>query len=164
MSIFSPEQLYSPQGHRLTRALFAETAIKGDNPIMSLSPHDKEGFLNIRKLFIEMVADDPSEYDFAEHVFGDYAFWYNITQSKWMEPYLQEWRMVADVKRKSKSFKSLIREVENEGRSAFSAAKLLIEEPWKDKRNPKTKQAVQESTKRAVNEHKSDIARLSDYL
>ena len=164
MALFDKDQLYSAQGHKLTRSLFVETAVAGDTPIMTLSVHEKEGYTNLRTIFIELVSDDPSEYTFAEAVFGDYAHWNNITKASWMKPYLDEWRMCADVKRKAMGFDAAVREIKGKGRSAFAAAKFLIEEPWKDKRNPKTKEAVKKSTKTAASEVDKDVARLKDFI
>jgi hypothetical protein len=128
--------LYSSQGHKRTRALFWETALPDDHPVMTLNR--KEGYIAIRPLFIELVVDDPSEAIFAETVFGDVAFWENITKAKWMAPYLREWRMICDVKRKSYAFQAVVKEVKEGGRSSFTAAKYLIEEPWNKDKKTKT--------------------------
>lgn len=162
MALFTHEQLHSSQGHKLTRALFWETRIGDDTPIMSLNR--KEGYVCIRPIFIELTKNDPTELVFAEHVFGDYAFWKNVTKAKWMDSYLEEWRMVADVQRKSDAFRAVISEVRTQGRSAFSAAKFLIDEPWKDKRNPKNKAAVKKSTETAHRGLEADVKRMQDYI
>ena len=159
--LFNEEVLYSNQGHRRTRSLFWETAVAGDNPVMSLRRSKK--FLLLRPLFIEFVTNDPTELLFAEYVFGDYSYWKNITEAKWMDKYLDEWRMVTDTKRKAMAFEAVLQEARDKGRSAFSAAKFLIEEPWKNKRDKKTKRAVQQSADAARSGLNADIARMKDY-
>lgn len=164
MPIFAPEQLYSSQGHKRTRALFYETALPTDKPIITLGTHEKEGYFHLRSAFLEMCVEDPTEVNFAEAVFGDYAFWENITKAKWIEPYLNEWRRICDVKRKEMAFKALVSEVKTQGKMKVSAARYLIEEPWKDKRNTKNKQDVNESTDQAKKAWQSDIKRLEDFM
>lgn len=164
MALFEYEQLHSNQGHRLTRSLFKETAKAYDEPIMTLARQPKEGLVQLAPIFIEMVTDDPSEYEFALHVFGNFAHWKLISESTWMQPYLEEWRMEADVRRKSSAFRRICSEAKDGGRSSYQAAKYLVEEPWKDKRNPKTKETHQASNEKAVAGIKDDVLRMKDFL
>lgn len=162
MSLFSYEQLHSTLNHRKTKALFAETCNPDQEPIMTLGRNEKKGLVVLRDYFIDLVATDPSEYTFAETVFGDYAFWDNLSQATWIQPYLAEWRMVADVKRKSLAFSQLLTEVQSQGRNAYGAAKYLVEEPWK-KGRPAKKVSKETSTK-AAEGFSDDVARLRDYM
>lgn len=163
MPIFSYEQLHSSLNHRLTKALFVETCSPEHQPLMTLGRREKKGLFCLRDIFIPMVAEDPSEYKFAEYVFGDYAFWDNLTKSTWMKPYLEEWRMVAATKRKSMAFEALAEEVKG-GKNSYGAARFLIEEPWKDKRTKKEQEASRKSTEEA---HKTvfreDAERLKEF-
>lgn len=162
--LFTYEQLHSTQNHRLTKALFFETASDTSSAIMTLSRKPKRGLVCLRDLFLELTVDDPSEYEFAEHVFGDYAHWKLISDTAWMKPYLEEWRMVADVKRKSKAFKSVVREVDEGGRNSYTAAKYLIEEPWKDKRRKGVKEQVEATKERASSAVASDFERIKEMM
>jgi len=161
--LFTFEQLHSSQNHRLTKALFLETCRPVDTPIMTLSRNPKRDLVVLRDIFIELTQDDPSEVEFAEYVFGDYGHWRLISDATWMEPYISEWRMIADVKRKSKAFKSIVREVDEGGRNSYTAAKYLIEEPWKPK-DKDTKAQVKESKERARNEYASDFQRIKEMM
>jgi len=136
----------------------------GDDPPLMRLGRDNGELPSLRELFILLVTDDPTEVEFAEHVFGDYAFWDNITSCKWMESYLKEWRLITDARRKTKAFKAILSEIEGDGRSAFTAAKFIIEEPWKDKRNPKVKDEVNQSTARAAKDIDSDIVRMKEFM
>lgn len=162
--MFDHEQLHSTQGHRLTRALFKETCRPADTPIMTLSRNPKEGLVQLAPLFVELVTDDPSEYVFAETVFGTYAHWKLIADAAWMEPYLEEWRLECDVRRKSAAFRGLYKDVLEGGRSATTSAKYLIEENWKDKRKPKVKEAAEKSTAKASETVSEDFLRLREHL
>lgn len=164
MSIFSYEQLHSVLNHRKTKALFYETCKPDDEPLMTLGRRPRGDLLVLRDLFIELVSQDPTEYEFADHVFGDFAFWKNITEASWMQPHLEEWRMVADVKRKSFAFGTIVEDAQSPSRTATTSAKFLIEEKWRDKRNPKTKAAAKASTEAAAQGYSEDVARLKDYM
>jgi hypothetical protein len=162
--LFTHEQLYSAQGHRLTRSLFKETAKAGDTPIMSLGRFPKADVVQLFPIYLELAADDPSEYEFAIHVFGTYGQWQLIADSAWMKPYIEEWRQEADVRRKSTAFRRIHEEVTAGERSAYTAAKYLIEEPWKDKRNPKTKEISQTTSTQAAEGVKDDVLRMSAFV
>ena len=162
MSLIDPKYLLTTSGQRRTRSLFRETCMGSDTPVAALGRNPGD-LIPVRQLFLSMVPEDPTEFMFAETVFGDYAHWKLIADAPWMKDYIEEWRMICDVKRKSDAFQSVLKEAK-EGRSAFSAAKYLIEEPWKDKRNTKTKEKVKESTKKAFDSVKDDVARLKDYM
>ncbi len=158
--MFPDEVLYASNGLRRTRALFREVSVEGDNPVFTLAK--SPGYIKIKDLYIKFCVDDPTEATFALTVFGDIAFWENIAKSPWIETHLEEWRRTCEVMRKAKAFEAIIHEVNNGGRSSFSAAKFLIEEPWKDKRNPKTKTKAKESTEKAYGTLKDDVKNLKD--
>lgn len=156
--LVSSDKLYSASGKMLSRSLFKETN-KGDGePVFTLSPHPQEGLISLRDHFLELTLSDPSEGEFALFVFGSVRFWNNLKKSTWLQEHLTEWRLEADILRKSKAFKAIVQEVENNGKSAFSAAKFLIDEPWK----AKTK-ATKEATK-ATTEAASNRVNLSEHL
>ena len=164
--MFSRDQLYGENGHRKSRALFVETSGRPhiDKPFLCLNPNRKEGdYIPLQPLFISLTVDDPSEATFAETVFGDIPFWESLKTCTWFKDYYEEWAYVAEVKRKSKAFKAIVQEAED-GRSKFTAAKFLIEEPWKDKRNPKAKARSKKTTEvaRMDAEVESDIERLRE--
>lgn len=160
--MFPRELLYNASGKKKTTSLFVETQRTGDEPFMTLKADKGNGNISLRDLFIQLVVDDPSEVTFAEVVFGDMEFWLHLSNCGWMQEYVKSWRSITDAKRKSKAFKSILSEIENEGRSAYSAAKYLIEEPWKDKRNKEVKEQVKETTKAAYSEYSSDVSRLKE--
>lgn len=165
MALFEPHQLHSSQGHRLTRSLFRESCRQGDVPIMSIGRHPQPDLVHLPPIFLELTVDDPSEFTFAEYVFGSYAHWQQIVESTWMQPFIEEWRMEADVKRKSNAFKQIYKEATNPaGKSSYSAAKYLIEEPWVDKREKRNKERNKKSTLAASKEIRADVARLQDFM
>ena len=161
MPLIPEEKLFNEMGTQRTRALFKETCVDGDVPFFTLSHREREGLVNLRKLFIELVEDDPTEVTFAEHVFGDYKYWQKLLAFSGVANHVEDCRTITDVKRKQKAFASIIQEAKS-GKSAFSAAKYLIEEPWVDKRNTVNKKRVKETATLASKEMKEDINRLRD--
>jgi len=161
MSMLSRDQIYTPQNKRKEQSLFVETCAHHNEPIFTVRD-EKEGYISLRKLYLEYVPKDPSEAVFAEVVFGDVGYWLHLRENKLLKPFFDEWREEAEVIRKSFAFKAIVDEVENQGRSAFSAAKFLIDEPWKDKRNPKVKKESKETTSKASIQVKTDIERLRE--
>lgn len=166
MALFEREQLYNASNRRLTKMLFYEYTTDKSQAILNLSDVDKYGTLSLRRLFIPLVVEDPTEHLFAETVFGDYGFWVFLqeqTQS-WTKDLLNQWRREADVERKSMAFKAILGEVRS-GKSAYQAAKYIIEEPWKVKTAPDKRKARKEARETAQEAFENagvaeDIARL----
>ncbi len=129
MPILSHSDLYAANGKARTKDLFIEY---NKDSVLSLSKEGKDGAVSLYKLFVKLTVDDPSEVHFAEEVFGDTGFWLKLQLSPVLSDELKDWRKVASQKRKQKAFQAIIKEVEENGRSAFTAAKYLIEEPWKE--------------------------------
>ncbi len=127
MSILSYEDMYNSKNNMRLREIFCEYDPKG---ILTLDRNGKEGKISLYKLFVAHTVDDPTEYTFAEQVFGDWLFWEALSESSFLKPRLEDWRRVTDVMRKKQAFAAVVQEAK-EGKNQFSAAKYLIEEPWK---------------------------------
>lgn len=129
MPLFSLDDLYSENNMQAkTRALFVQVNPEGP---LSVLRKDVDGKINLYKIYMDFCVEDPSEIKFAEAVFGDIVYWKTqLSQDKWFTKYLEEWRMAATEKRKSLAFEAIINEVKDKGKSGFTAAKYLIEEPW----------------------------------
>lgn len=159
--MFSREELWTDNNIPRSASLFSETCRPGDKPIMSLKG-GRDDIPCLRDLYIALVVDDPSEGTFAETVFGDVYFWTRLRKAGFLQSYLEEWKTVTDIKRKQKAFKAIIDEVENQGRSSFTAAKYLVEQPWVDKRNTEAKKKNEDTSKAAANFYDEDVERLRE--
>lgn len=165
MSILSYSDLYTPQGKAKSKDLFFEY---NKDSVLSLSKELKEGTISLAKLFVTLTVNDPSEVMFAEEVFGDVAFWLKLQLSPVLAEHLPEWRRVSAQKRKQKAFAAIIKEVEENGRSAFTAAKYLIEEPWAAVGTVKQRKAAKAEAEASAEEAykdnsvEKDIRRLRD--
>lgn len=165
MSMFTRDDLLNDQGRYKTRGLFREVCRPEDEPIFTWSKGtDTHGLINLRDLYIRYSVDDPSEATFAEAVCEDIGWWEEVKTTSWIKGPLSEWRKVATIKRKAKAFQAILKEIEEGGRSSFTAAKYLIEEPWIDKRTKGAKEAAQETTEKAFESVSGDVIRLKNYL
>lgn len=142
MPIFTYEDLYNTQNVADTKSIFCEHDHKGQ---LTLNREGKEGKIPLFKLFMKLVVDDPSEVTFAEEVFGDYVYWTKLRSTSWFKPYYEEWSDVATEKRKQIAFQAIMNEVKSNGKSSFTAAKYLIEEPWRNGNSVYEKRKIKES-------------------
>jgi len=88
--------------------------------------------MSLAQTFIAMTVDDPTEVEFADAVFGSWEVWEKISNSdKRLVAKIKKWRHEADIRRKALAFRAIVKEIRLEGKGALSAAKYLLEEPWK---------------------------------
>lgn len=119
-----------------TKSLFYELSYDNQEHVLfTLKEHDIElpngrPLVALSKIFIDSVMTDPTEYDFAQAVFGSWDVWEKMCKARELKQHIQKWRKEATIKRKALAFKSVMQEVQEGGKSSFTAAKYLIEEPW----------------------------------
>jgi hypothetical protein len=148
----------------LLREIFTEHNPEG---LLTYDKNGKDGKVCLYKLYIAHSVDDPSEVTFADEVFGDLYFWQCLTEANWFQRHIQEWRLIAATIRKREAFKSIINEVRTNGKSSFTAAKYLIEEPWKTGnalQRKQNKKLISDSAEAAFSDStiQSDLKRLKD--
>lgn len=152
--------LWSTNNQPRTNAIFLETCKPEEIPALTLEKEDTN-LPCLKPLYIALTVKDPTEVVFAEAVFDDVAYWLRLREAKFFQKYLTEWREVADVKRKQLAFEAIFDEIENNGRSKYSASRFLIDEPWK----PKTKEAKasrSKTTEEAFSVYNDDLSRLKE--
>ena len=164
LPMFTRDQIVGANGSTYTKALFLELADRDkEHVILTLRPFDHLGFPSLRRLYLEKCVDDPTEYNFAVDVFGDFKYWRDILRSPDVASAVEEWRETCAVERKSIAFRSLISEVRKGGRGAQQASKYLIEEPWLP-RSKKAQEAKVETTRKAIDPFSADILRMSEHV
>lgn len=165
MAILSKDQMYTPQGVPKLATLIIELCqvrpVRDNDKAVFTLKDEKEGFVSLKRLFVSHVTQDPTEVTFAEVVFGDVGYWLRVRDHKELQGFLAKWREEAEIIRKSKAFQALVNEIENDGKSAFSAAKYLIEEPWKGTAKVKKEQS-KETTEKAYSFHSETLKRLEE--
>lgn len=122
-----------------TKSLFYELCY--DDPqhaVFTLKETDLEAnngktYVSMHRLFVSMVPNDPTEYEFALLVFGSWDIWDRVRKAPNIKVFYKKWRAEADIKIKSEAIRSIAEEMKSGGRSSFSAAKLLLEKGWLEK-------------------------------
>lgn len=159
------DQLYGYKNIPVASGLFFELAqpAKQNFVVFTLSAYQKEKYIFLQDLYVQYCVNDPTEYDFAMAVFGEVEAWDRVKRiPKFRNEYYDTWVYLAEKKRKRDAFKVIYDEATGDSRSKYSAAKFLIEEPWKDKRNAKTRAQAKKSTEAAAKPFVDDAKRLKE--
>lgn len=169
--MFSTNQLKGPNGKCRTKSLFYELSYYDTTDVIFTTKEkdirvDDKLYVSLHQLYVSMVPNDPTEYDFAQRVFGSWDIWQTISKAPQIKPYVNKWRKEVEIKVKSQAIQSIAEEMKTGGRSSFSAAKLLLEKGWLDKDNAsQAKKKLQakedeEQNKEALNLLSEDAERL----
>ena len=169
--MFSTNQLKGPNGKCRTKSLFYELSYYDTTDVIFTTKEkdikvDDKVYVSLHQLYVSMVPNDPTEYDFAQRVFGSWDIWQTISKAPQIKPYVNKWRKEVEIKVKSQAIQSIAEEMKTGGRSSFSAAKLLLEKGWLDKENAsQAKKKLQakedeEQNKEALNLLSEDAERL----
>jgi hypothetical protein len=160
--MFKKEDLWASNGNAKTSSLFSEVCRPNDTPLLSLNGTSND-LPCLRDLFVPLVAQDPSEATFAEVVFNDLRYWAILREAKFIQAWLEEYRKLADIKRKQVAFKAIIDDITNPGsRTSTSSAKYILEEPWKGN-SKKAVESKKKTTQEAVSVFQEDVERLREH-
>ena len=171
MPLFTMSQLKGPNGKCRTKSLFYELSYYDTTDVIFTTKEQDitvkgKAYVSLQQLFINMVPNDPTEYEFAMSVFGSWEVWKTISESPQLKPFVTNWRNEVVVKVKSKAIQAIAEEMKSNGRSSFSAAKLLLDKGWLDndtasqaKRKLQAKEQ-QEQDKQALSLLENDAQRL----
>ena len=174
MALFDTTFTKNDSGTVMTKSLFYELSYHDHtNVIFTLKDHDIElpngrPAVALSQKFIDLCTMDPTEYEFAQLVFGSWEVWERISGSPMIKPYVDKWRKESIIRRKALAFKAVISEVAEGGRSSFTAAKYLIEENWVDQGQTKDGRAARKDAKETATEAferaaaSEDLKRLRD--
>lgn len=148
--------LKSGTNQALTNELFCEINLGKYKPSYTVKSEDleKDGIVypSLKRLYLESL--DPTEARFVEVAFdGNRRQWERIKASKSIAPFFikgsgrelawhEEWARELEIKLRSKGIRAIIKEVEEDGRSAYSAAKWLAEGNWKPQRGRPSKDDI----------------------
>jgi hypothetical protein len=162
--MYSRDKFYAPGNKLKTKSLFIETCQldRRHNAIFTNALEDRDEYVSLYKLYMAYTLDDPSEYTFAEIVFGDWITWEQISNAPTIRNWVNEWRSSNAVRQKSIAIKAMIEKVKAGEKDSFLAAKVLLAKGWQDQ--PKSKSAKEkdeEETKIAMaNLYEDDATRL----
>jgi len=132
----------TPQGKYKTQMMFKEW-------------YPNEGMYTLHELrekYLEIA--DPLEYTFATTYFEDWAHWEHLCTIEWFKKEVSKWRSELAVKMQAEGLALIVDEVRNEGKSAFNAAKFLVNKDWVEKKEKPAKTKQPTTTKKEKNEIK----------
>lgn len=151
--MFRIDQLKGTNGKNRVQQLFYELSY--DNPQYAIfttkdedySTPDGKHLYSLKKLYLSISVNDPTEYTFAQTVFGNWNHWQAIFKSPITKKMVAEWRDELVVKIKSKAITHIATEMNNaESKNSFQAAKLLLDKGWLEKEPAsKAKKQLEES-------------------
>lgn len=136
--MYTLEQLRGSNNKTRTRQLFYELSyMDPENALFTTKDYDIEvrgkHYVSLKQIYLAMVPNDPTEYTFALTVFGSWSIWDTIAKSAIVKPMIKEWRNEVEVKIKSEAIQAIAQEMRTQGRSSFTAAKLLLDKGWLEK-------------------------------
>jgi hypothetical protein len=136
--MFNYDTFKGSNGKTKTKSLFYELCYSDtDDAVFTLKDRDIEAhnklYLSLQKLYLSLAPHDPTEYEFAQTVFGSWEVWKMVSNAAGVRTHVVKWRSEVEVKVKSEAIKAIAEEMKTKGRSSFSAAKLLLDKGWLDK-------------------------------
>lgn len=142
-------QLRNSYNQMKTQALFLEYNYhreSTDPAPFTLQPTDYKGKTSLKRLYLD--CSDPTEYEFAIRVFGDWPHWQRLAGAPFFRPHIEQWRDELEIKLRSEA----IRTVKNASDKAdITSAKWLAEKRWErtgGKRGRPSNEEVQREKKR----------------
>lgn len=139
--MFTFDQLKTANGITRTKSLFYELSYNDPEYAIFTTKEqdhvtaDGRPLVSLQKLYVAMVPNDPTEYEFAQTVFGSWEVWEKIKKAPQIAQFVKRWKNEVEIKVKSQAIQAIAMEMKEGGRSSFSAAKLLLEKGWLDKDN-----------------------------
>lgn len=160
--MFPREIFFNGSNKIKTRSLFYELEPdQKEDCIFTLKDEDLvidgKKLISLKRLYLNLVVNDPTEYEFAQEVFGSWEVWEAISVQRSFKAIIEKWRSEVAVKIKSEAIRSISEEMRSGGRSSFSAAKLLLDKGWIDKEtfDSKTKKKLKEKEEQENKEARS---------
>jgi len=170
MSMYKLSQLKTDNGIIRTKSLFYELSyVDPEFALFTLKEEDMvmpngRPIVALSKLYLAFATMDPTEYQFAISVFGSWEVWEKMQLTAPLKKPIEKWRREAEVKRKSLAFESVIKEIQEDGRSSFTAAKFLINEEWKPKEDGRTARKAKSAEAKSTSEEAFEKAGVTDDL
>jgi len=124
-----------------SKTWFYETTLpdnRNDLTLYSLKKKDHKVsgsiYRSLHKIYIEM--EDPTEYEFAMSVFGDFSVWENLCNLSWFKHHHQQMQKELVLKLKARTIRGMINDL-GEGKASYNAQKYLADAGYLDDRQKK---------------------------
>lgn len=145
------DQMKDEMGRFRTTSLFFENCAPGREKypaVYTLTDQEgKHGLHSAKKIYME--AEDPTEYQAAMDLVGNWKHWQRLCATKWFKAVVNEWREELEIKLRSKAVKQVIKLAKEDGKDTRMAAKWVATKSWKDKstRGRPSKEEVERQVK-----------------
>lgn len=122
-----------PDGQLMTQSLFLELRYQTDVALYTLKKRDYEykGKVYPSLYLLYMAIGDPTEYEFANACFENWAHWKRIRENKLITPYAEEWAEELEIKIRSEAIRSM--RIQARTDKGAASAKWLAERGWAEK-------------------------------
>lgn len=165
MTLVPYSKLRNHQNRRVTRGLFPDFCPDTQFSFFTLKRWDlkpdlrfPDGLVSFPMTYLSYCIDDPTEYNFAISVFGDWEHWQLVSELNDLRHTIKALREERDIAIKSKGFQHIAQEVAEQGKNAFAAAKWLAEKGWEVKPSDSRRKTTKAAQKAAEEESKTDRA------
>lgn len=149
----------------ITQGLFFESAIKTKEYILytlkdeDYTQRDGRVLPSLKKLFLESIIKDPSEYSFSVDYLGGWQHWKALQKSEWFAPYYAEWQEEKEVRILSNALKNLHVKASNPNdKESFQANKFILANGYgqqKDKVGRPSKQKIRAEAAKLLEAHRT---------
>lgn len=137
MPLIPDNKLRNDQNRRITRSLFNEIVFDEQFNFFTLKRWDyaprkgiPDGLVSFPLTYLKYCIEDPTEYSFALEVFGDWEHWMLVQELNPLKDLIAQLRAEKDIAIKSKGFLKIAKEVADDGKNSYQAAKWLAEKGW----------------------------------
>ena len=119
-------------GNPYLKGLFFETTNADKASVVyTLKDHPHNGYPSLYLCY--MQSNDLTEYEFAKEHLLNWDHWERLCNCNWFQPYLERWRKELELKIRAQALNSIIAESKSDSKSAYQAAKFLVERGWAPK-------------------------------
>ena len=137
------ESLKDSIGNFRTLSLFLETNQTNMEAVFTLKDYDHElhgkKYPSLKLIYLQY--DDPTEWDFAQEVFGNWRHWEKLCGNSRLKSFIDQWRSELEIKIRSNAIKEIIKQSKNKD----TAARWVAEKGWnKSPGRPSKKEKEQE--------------------
>ena len=168
-----PEGVRTAVGRMKFSSLFAETTNYPDLPALyTLGDQDRWNveetrfYKSIRKIYLEI--GDPTEYLFAQKVFGSWEHWVALREKSYMKKHVERWRYELEVRTQAAAVQEVMNQLKSDNKAtALAAAKYMAERGWEKKQGRPSKadmERKQSLDKEIASQVTDDYKRLVTHL
>lgn len=141
-------------GNYYLKGLFYETTNADKASVVyTLKDEPHEGYPSLYQLYMREM--DLTEFVFSKNHLANWEHWERLCGCSWFQPYIERWRKELELKIRAEALNAIIAESRSDSKSAYQAAKFLVERGWapKNEKGRPTKEDVKLEANRIAEIH-----------